>query len=170
MEGAYAPRARFPKRPERNGGQARRKLDFGGLGRSVGVDIAGTSEARMGQRAGGVVVIDDDDDWRDVVMAFLGEHGFATVGFSNGRDALLALRGREAMPAVILLDLEMPLMTGWEFRREQLRDPRLARIPVVIASSADPGSLVADARLEKPFETAELCRVIAELALRPMAA
>jgi CheY-like chemotaxis protein len=127
----------------------------------------------MGQRAGrvgGVVVIDDDDDWRDLVVEFLSEHGFDASGFSSGIEALAALRGGGGTPAVILLDLEMPGMSGWEFRREQLGDPRLARIPVVIASSADPGSLVADARLAKPYDSGELCRVVAELSLRSAAA
>jgi CheY-like chemotaxis protein len=127
----------------------------------------------MGQRAdgaGGVVVIDDDEDWRELVVQFLSENGFEAVGFSNGREALAALRRRDGTPAVILLDLEMPGMNGWEFRSEQLRDPRLARIPVVIASSADPGSMEADARLAKPYDSGELCRVIAELSLRAVAA
>jgi CheY-like chemotaxis protein len=124
----------------------------------------------MGQRAGSVVVIDDDDDWRDLVVGFLTESGFDAMGFSNGREALAALRRRDGAPAVILLDLEMPGMNGWEFRSEQLRDPRLARIPVVIASSADPGSMEADARLAKPYDSGELCRVIAELSLRTIAA
>jgi CheY-like chemotaxis protein len=117
-----------------------------------------------------VVVIDDDEDWRDVVVQFLRDRGLEAVGFSGGREALAALRGRHVAPAVILLDLEMPGMTGWEFRREQLRDPRLARIPVVVGSSADPGSIEADAYLVKPFEGAELCRVLAALSAGARAA
>jgi CheY-like chemotaxis protein len=71
---------------------------------------------------------------------------------------------------VILLDLEMPGMTGWEFRREQLRDPLLADIPVVVASGADPSSIEADAYLAKPYEIGELCQVLARLSLRASAA
>jgi CheY-like chemotaxis protein len=125
----------------------------------------------MGERAGDVLVIDDDADWREVVVAFLGESGFHAVGFADARDALAALRVGTGLPAVILLDLEMPGMTGWEFRRAQLGDPRLARIPVVVASGAeDPGRIEADAYLAKPYETDELCRVLAVLGSRAMAA
>jgi CheY-like chemotaxis protein len=124
----------------------------------------------MPDRAGSVVVIDDDDDWRDLVVQFLSDSGFDAVGFRGGRDALAALRRWDARPAVILLDLEMPGMTGWEFRDEQLRDPRLASVPVVVASASDPRGIDADAHLAKPYETGELCRVVAEMSLRALAA
>lgn len=125
----------------------------------------------MGEWAGGgVVVIDDDDDWRDLVVQFLAEGGFDAVGYADGREALAELRRRDEAPAVILLDLEMPAMTGWEFRREQLRDPRLARIPVVVASGADRGSIEADAYLAKPYEADELRRVLATLSAGAIAA
>jgi CheY-like chemotaxis protein len=124
----------------------------------------------MGERTGGVLVIDDDGEWRDLVVQFLGESGFDAVGFADARDALAALRRGGRAPAVILLDLEMPGMTGWEFRREQLRDPRLARIPVVVGSGADMGSIQADAYLPKPYEGDELCRVLGTLTLRETAA
>lgn len=120
----------------------------------------------MRDGTGGVVVIDDDADWREVVVQFLAEAGFEAVAFADARHALDVLRGAGGLPAVILLDLEMPGMTGWEFRREQLRDPRLARIPVVVASGAEPGRIEADAYLTKPYETDELCRVLAALTLR----
>lgn len=124
----------------------------------------------MGERTGGVVVIDDDGEWRDLVVQFLGESGFDVVGFADARDALAALRRGARVPAVILLDLEMPGMSGWEFRREQLRDPRLARIPVVVGSGADMASIQADAYLPKPYEADELCRVLGTLTLREIAA
>ena len=71
---------------------------------------------------------------------------------------------------MILLDLEMPGMTGWDFRREQLRDPVLARVPVAVTSGTDPGAIEADAFLTKPYEIDELCRVIARLSMRVRAA
>jgi CheY-like chemotaxis protein len=113
-----------------------------------------------------VVVVEDDEDIRDLVVLLLADRGFDTVGYADGREALEALRRPGALPAVILLDLEMPRMTGWEFRREQLADPRLARVPVVVTSGAEPGDIAADAYLEKPYETAELCEAIARLSLR----
>jgi CheY-like chemotaxis protein len=124
----------------------------------------------MGDGAGRVVVVDDDEDWRDLLVELLQDGGFDAVGFSDGRQALAALRRGNRTPAVILLDLEMPVMTGWEFRREQLRDRRLARIPVVVASGADRGSIDADAYLAKPYTPADLFRVLDALSVRAVAA
>ncbi len=117
-----------------------------------------------------VVVVEDDVDIRELVVQLLADSGFETVGVADGRAALAELRRPGALPAVIMLDLEMPGMTGWEFRREQLRDPALAGVPVVVASGADPRSIVADAYVPKPYDTAELCRVLARLSLRTAAA
>lgn len=113
-----------------------------------------------------VVVVDDDDDIRELVVQLLGDLGFDSSGFSDGREALAALREMGSVPAVVLLDLEMPVMSGWEFRRAQLADPLLAHIPVVVASSADPRSIQADAYLAKPYAIAELCDVLARLSFR----
>ncbi len=117
-----------------------------------------------------VVVVEDDEDIRDLVVQLLADLGFESVGFANGQVALEALRRSAALPSVILLDLEMPGMTGWEFRREQLADPLLAGIPVVVASGADPSTIEADAYLAKPYETTALCEVVARLSLRASAA
>jgi CheY-like chemotaxis protein len=117
-----------------------------------------------------VVVVEDDDDIRELVVQLLRDLGFDGVGFSDGQEALDALRERGGLPAVVLLDLEMPVMSGWEFRRAQLADPLLAHIPVVVASSADTGSIQADAFLPKPYAIAELCDVLARLSLRAAAA
>jgi CheY-like chemotaxis protein len=124
----------------------------------------------MSSRARRVVVVDDDEDLRELVVQLVADLGFESVGFADGRAALAALRRPGGIPAVILLDLEMPGMSGWEFRREQLRDPLLAHIPVVVASGTDPRSIEADAYLAKPYETTELCQVLARLSLRAVAA
>ncbi len=117
-----------------------------------------------------VVVVEDDDDIRDLVVQLLEDLGFEAVGFADGREALAVLRRPGTLPAVVLLDLEMPLMSGWEFRRQQLADPLLAHVPVVVASSAEPRSITADAYLAKPYETSELCQVLARLSLRAVQA
>jgi CheY-like chemotaxis protein len=124
----------------------------------------------MNDRARRVVVVDDDEDLRELVVQLLAELGFESRGFADARAALAELRRSGRIPDVILLDLEMPGMTGWDFRREQLRDPLLARVPVVVASGTDPGAIAADAFLTKPYELGELCRVIARLSRRAAAA
>ena len=82
-----------------------------------------------------VMVIDDDDDIRETLAGLLEDEGYAVAAFASGQDALVALRAGTA-PRVILLDLMMPVMDGAEFRREQLADPRLADIPVILVTAA----------------------------------
>lgn len=124
----------------------------------------------MSGQARRVVVVDDDEDLRQLVVQLLAMLGFESLGFADGGAALAELRRSGRIPDVILLDLEMPGMTGWEFRREQLRDPLLARVPVAVASGTDPGAIEADAFLTKPYEIGELCRVILRLSKRVAAA
>ncbi len=124
----------------------------------------------MGGGGWRVAVVEDDEDIRELVVQHLADLGFESVGFANGRAALAAFRRPGGIPSVILLDLEMPVMTGWEFRREQLNDPLLARVPVVVASGTNPEGIEADAYVAKPYESEQLCRVIARLSLRAAAA
>lgn len=81
-----------------------------------------------------VLVIDDDEDVREGLVLLLQSAGYAAVGAANGEEALVMLRDG-LNPCLILLDLWMPVKTGWGFRMEQMRDPRLARIPTVVLSA-----------------------------------
>jgi CheY-like chemotaxis protein len=81
------------------------------------------------------MVVDDDDDIRETLAGLLEDEGYEVAAFPTGQDALEALRGGLG-PRVILLDLMMPVMDGAEFRREQLADPRLAAIPVILITAA----------------------------------
>jgi CheY-like chemotaxis protein len=83
-----------------------------------------------------VLVVDDDRDVRESLGVLLGAEGYRVVEAADGDDALARLRTGEE-PCLILLDLMMPRKNGWEFRREQLRDPRLAAVPVVVLSAHD---------------------------------
>jgi CheY-like chemotaxis protein len=82
-----------------------------------------------------IVVIDDDVDLRETLGELLVEEGYEARCFENGRVALEYLRAG-ADPKLILLDLMMPEMNGWQFREEQLRDDRLAGIPVVVMTAS----------------------------------
>jgi CheY-like chemotaxis protein len=96
----------------------------------------------------GILVVEDDADILRVILQVLGDEGHAVRGAANGRVALEMLRQADATPPrLILLDLMMPLMDGWAFRAEQLRDPALADIPVILLT-AD-GSAVEKAQLMK---------------------
>jgi CheY-like chemotaxis protein len=78
-----------------------------------------------------------DDDWqtRYGLRLALEAAGYDVQEAADGANALAQLR-QGPVPDVILLDMVMPVMNGWEFREEQVRDPRLARIPVVVFSAA----------------------------------
>jgi CheY-like chemotaxis protein len=115
-----------------------------------------------------VMVVDDDSDIREALRDVLQDEGYHVLDFPNGREALLHLKAQQASaPGVILLDLMMPVMNGWQFRAAQLDDPSLAPIPVVVIS-AD-GSLIqkadalkAAARLRKPIELDDLLDTVGQ--------
>ena len=102
-----------------------------------------------------VMLVEDDPDIRAMVSQLLELEGWRVLSFANGTHALQALKAGER-PRLILLDLMMPNMNGWQFRAEQMRDPALAAIPVVVLSGdvrgADPGSVRADGYLKKPID------------------
>src|SRR5450432_4374322 len=81
-----------------------------------------------------VLVVDDDVGVRDFLGEFLGLLGYKVETAGDGLEALEHLADPSLQPCVIVLDLMMPVMSGWEFRREQARDARLANIPVVLVS------------------------------------
>ncbi len=87
---------------------------------------------RQGQCA--VLIVEDDRDIRQAFAQTLEEEGFSAAQARHGREALELLRSA-LVPKLILLDLMMPVMDGWQFRIEQRRDPKLAEIPVVVVSA-----------------------------------
>jgi CheY-like chemotaxis protein len=100
-----------------------------------------------------IFIVDDDTDLREVLGELLSDEGWAPRLCPNGRAALDLLRSG-VRPRVILLDLMMPEMDGWQFRQEQLRDAALRDIPVVVMTAsrglADDGALAGAEVLEKP--------------------
>ncbi len=99
-----------------------------------------------------VLLVEDDVDLREALVDALTIHGHEVIAATDGREGLRQMRARH--PDVVLLDLMMPVMDGWEFRLEQRRDPALAETPVVaISASRSPTAAAVDADfyLEKPF-------------------
>jgi CheY-like chemotaxis protein len=112
-----------------------------------------------------ILVVDDDAAVVRPLAKFLELEGFTTVTAANGLEALKYLRGGGGA-SVIVLDLRMPVMDGWAFRREQLRDPMLAQIPVVVLSGADHDrvpEILAAAAFEKPYQLAEVTTAVRQL-------
>jgi CheY-like chemotaxis protein len=102
-----------------------------------------------------ILVIDDDSDIREVVGEALEFAGYEVATAREGREGLALCRSFR--PTLILLDLMMPGMNGWEFRRAQQRDPLLSAIPVLVVTALghDP-DVAASAVLAKPFRLDDL--------------
>lgn len=80
-----------------------------------------------------ILVVDDEADIRDLLGTVLRLHGYRVVEARNGAEAYNVARA--ARPSLILLDLMMPIMSGEEFRRAQLANPDIRKIPVVVISA-----------------------------------
>jgi CheY-like chemotaxis protein len=110
-----------------------------------------------------VLIVDDDVDASAVLADLLEHEGYDVTCCPNGREALDHLRIRP-LPGLIILDLQMPVMDGWQFRREQRADSHLSRIPVVVVSGLpDSEEIQANAIMRKPLEVDRLLTVIRTL-------
>jgi CheY-like chemotaxis protein len=102
-----------------------------------------------------LMIVDDDDDLRDILSDIMVAQGYRVAAYDDARKALAALEDGEK-PFLILLDLMMPGMSGWEFRAAQLGNPGLALIPVAVLTAAssltDSGRTLSNVEtLRKPF-------------------
>src|SRR4051794_30084130 len=111
-----------------------------------------------------VLIVEDDADLRDMMATLLDLEGFETVAAPNGDAALELLDPR--LDAIVL-DLMMPVMDGWEFRRRQLSHPRVADIPVIVVSAVhvqrEGGTVACAAHLSKPIDFDRLIRTLASV-------
>jgi CheY-like chemotaxis protein len=111
-----------------------------------------------------LLIVEDDPDIAETMAATIEDRGYHAETAANGAEALTRLR-QAPLPALILLDLAMPVMDGREFRRAQLARPELAQIPVVIltadAGAARGSGLDAEGLLIKPVTLDGLMDVVA---------
>ncbi len=106
--------------------------------------------------------MEDDADLREMMAQLLALEGFRAETVSNGREALEYLQ-RGDFPEVILLDLMMPVMDGWEFLRRQQQSPEFAAVPVVVLSAVDSArssDLEDAAFLKKPLDFDRLLAMV----------
>ncbi len=113
-----------------------------------------------------ILVVEDDAEVRDSMVRLLEKEGYRAVGAANGQEAFALIRGG-VRPCLILLDLGMPVMDGRTFRATQLRDEKLAVIPVVVFSARPDAeeiatSISAVAALRKPVRFEHLRRLLEE--------
>ncbi len=112
-----------------------------------------------------VCIVDDDPDIREIVGLVLEGKGYEVLTAADGQEALDTLTRSHGCD-LILLDLMMPGMNGWEFRAAQRKTPELASIPVVVLSgmrevTAQAGEMDAAAYLQKPVDLERLLREVA---------
>lgn len=116
-----------------------------------------------------VLVVDDDADVREAVAEAIADAGYIVEQAVNGQDALDKMRA--ASPCIVLLDLMMPVMDGWEVVSAMDSDPRLASVPVCVVSAQD---RIAPPRnscvLKKPVTVASLLRTVEAYCGKPSAA
>lgn len=109
-----------------------------------------------------VLIVEDDDSLRELLAMMLEGEGLSVQTASNGREALDALD--KDRPRVILLDMRMPVMDGWQFCSEMKRRGGDRPIVVVVTAAADPATRAAevgaDAWLSKPFDRGMLLSTV----------
>lgn len=118
----------------------------------------------IAQDALSVLIVEDDAEIRETLSELLEDEGFHAAGVPHGGAALSFLRGNPR-PRLILLDLMMPVMCGWEFRNAQWQEPGLADIPVVVISgdadvAAKATAIQAVAYLRKPIDVDRLMDLV----------
>lgn len=111
-----------------------------------------------------VLVVDDDVNIRKMMIAALRRDGYAFLEAPNGREALELMR--QEHPDVVVLDLMMPIVSGWQVLQERQADPVLARIPVIVVSANRDPELASAidkgvcAFLPKPFDIGALAALV----------
>ena len=117
-----------------------------------------------------ILVVEDDPALRGGLCEFLNDYGFRAVGASNGLHALAQLESL-GRPDLIILDLMMPVMNGWDFHARLKADASLRSVPVLILSSyakreSQAGPQDVDAALPKPVPMDDLLEFVRRLAVR----
>jgi CheY-like chemotaxis protein len=117
-----------------------------------------------------VLVVDDDSSIRRMIVAALRRDGYAFSEAANGKEALDIMR--QEHPSLVVLDLMMPIVSGWDVLRERAAEPELQSIPVIIVS-ANRGPELASAIdkgicafLPKPFDIAVLSSLVRSCVMR----
>ncbi len=135
----------------------------------LATSLDGPGDSRRPRSGGGargqILVVEDDRSIRSALQGILEDEGYLVTTAEDGRQGLDCLRAGRP-PDLIVLDLRMPVMDGWEFRAAQKSDPALAQIPVLAISadgSAKAAAIDAQAYLRKPLSTDALLNAIGRI-------
>ena len=109
-----------------------------------------------------ILVVDDMEELRETLAEFLRDKGYSVITASNGAEALERLLSGPR-PSLVLMDLEMPMMSGWEVLASLGQNPDLASLPVIVVSGAsvDIEKLAVAAHVRKPVDLAQLGELVA---------
>lgn len=115
-----------------------------------------------------ILLVEDDGDIGQTISEVLEQEGYGVILARDGHQALDCLRGASQQPQVIVLDLMMPVMDGWEFRAEQRKIAASCTVPVLIVSAdgnmrRNTDDIGAAGYLRKPFDIEELLDALARL-------
>ncbi len=115
-----------------------------------------------GDHKGTILVVDDDRGAMEALSDILEYEGYKVQRAQNGLQALEYLQTAHPRPDLIVLDLLMPVMDGWEFRMRQKEDPDLAKVPVLVVTAiAATAGIDAVSVLRKPVDVDALLRTVA---------
>lgn len=109
---------------------------------------------------GSLLVVDDDEDIREATRALMERNGWDVVAVESGAEALAYLA--HEVPDLVLLDLHMDDMNGWEVISMVRSDARLARVEVVVVTGSDAAVMPPTRVLRKPFKIEALLEVLGQ--------
>ena len=130
--------------------------------RPVNLDGYDSSPALISQDSAArrVLVVDDDLGTREALTDLLQDRGYSVISAADGREALNYLRN-SSPPGIVILDLMMPVMDGWEFLKYRSHDPALLAVPIIVVTATPPRHpLPAKAVLQKPIQFESLVEMI----------
>ena len=110
-----------------------------------------------------ILLAEDDEDMREAMVETLNYAGYTVEAVGNGRDAIEWLEGTDHPPKLILLDLMMPVMDGWQFLEKRQQTAKVASVPVVVLSASGSFDSTSNtvAFMRKPIALKPLLAIVA---------
>ena len=116
-----------------------------------------------------IVLVEDDLDVQEAVRDILTAAGYSIIIANNGREALAHLRDTERLPCLVIMDLFMPEMDGYELLKLLRSQDRFVSLPIAVCSASDNPPLGATRYIKKPFNLGALISVVESFCQRSAA-